>query len=47
MRAAVIGATGFVGDAAHDDRIRGLLPFTLTGFGDAARRALEGRLAAR
>jgi uncharacterized protein YbjT (DUF2867 family) len=26
---------------AHDDRIRRLLPFALTGFSDAARRALE------
>lgn len=36
---------------ARDDRIRHLLPFTLTGFGDAARRALdpapERQLAAR
>lgn len=74
MRAAVIAATGFVGNAllvtpvranvarpliegvrnptmAHDDRIRGRLPFALTGFCDAARRALdparESRLATR
>jgi hypothetical protein len=26
---------------AHDDRIRRLLPFPLTGFSDAARRAFE------
>jgi uncharacterized protein YbjT (DUF2867 family) len=36
---------------ANDDRIRGLLPFALTSFGDAARRALDPapqrRLAAR